>query len=322
MSKNNSFLKVKNLKKHFPVTGGLLGGQVAAVHAVDGITFNLKRGERFGLVGESGCGKSTVAHLLIGLQEPTDGEIFYEGKSFTKSKGEEKRKLRQEIGMVFQDPYSSLNPRMSIKDIIKEPLDVQAVGKREEREAAVEDILDKVGLDPSYLTRYPYECSGGEKQRIAIARALITEPKFLIGDEPASALDVSIRAQILHLIEELADRLNLTCLFISHDLSVIEYISETIAVMYLGKFVEKAPVEKIYGNPLHPYTKALLSAVPVPGETSSERIILRGSVPTPINPPSGCNFHPRCFECDSKCDKTEPELVEVEKDHFVACHEV
>jgi len=313
-------LEVENLKKHFPIYGGVLRRQVAAVHAVDGVSFDVKQGETIGLVGESGCGKTTLGRTILRLIEPTSGSARYMGRDIFKLRQREMRKLRLEMAMVFQDPFASLNPRMTIADIIGEPIDIHGLAKGAEKEKRIMDLLERVGLTPLHLYRYPHEFSGGQKQRIGIARALAGNPKLLLADEPVSSLDVSVRAQILNLLKDLQEEYGFSCIYISHDLSTVKHMSDRVAVMYLGKLAESARVTDIFNGPRHPYTKALMSAIPIPGQRREDRIILKGNVPTPINPPSGCRFHPRCHECKPECAKDEPEFIEVEKEHFVACH--
>jgi len=317
---SETILKVENLKKHFPIYGGVLRRKVAAVHAVDGVSFDVKKTETLGLVGESGCGKTTLGRTILRLIEPTSGTARYMGRDIFKLSGKEMRKLRLEMAMVFQDPFASLNPRMTIADIIGEPIDIHSLAKGAEKEKRIMDVLERVGLTPYHLYRYPHEFSGGQKQRIGIARALAGNPKLLVADEPVSSLDVSVRAQILNLLKDLQEEYGFSCLYISHDLSTVKHMSDRVAVMYLGKLVESARVKDIFNGPQHPYTKALMSAIPVPGQRREDRIILTGNVPTPINPPTGCRFHPRCYDCKPECTKDEPELIEIEKEHFVACH--
>jgi len=317
---SEAILEVEDLKKHFPVYGGVLRRQVAAVHAVDGVSFDIKKGETTGLVGESGCGKTTLGRTALHLIKPTSGTVRYMGRDISKLSGKKMRRLRLEMAMVFQDPYASLNPRMTIADIIGEPIDIHHLAKGAEKEKRIMELLERVGLVPYHLYRYPHEFSGGQKQRIGIARALVGNPKLLVADEPVSSLDVSVRAQILNLLKDLQKDYGFSCLYISHDLSTVKHMSNRVAVMYVGKLVELAPVKDIFDAPRHPYTRALMSAIPVPGQRRENRIILKGNVPTPINPPTGCRFHPRCYECQPECAKDEPELIEVEKEHFVACH--
>jgi oligopeptide transport system ATP-binding protein len=290
---------------------------------VDGISFTVKHGEILGLVGESGCGKTTTGRTIIQLEKPTSGEIIFEGVNLVSATRKELFKARRRIQMIFQDPYASLNPRMTVKEIIEEPLKIHKVGTPKERTDQAEELLEKVGLNPSYINRYPHEFSGGQRQRIGIARALALKPDMIICDEPISALDVSIQAQIVNLLEELQEDLGLTYLFIAHDLSMVRHICHRVAVMYLGKIMELANKTTLFDQPYNPYTIALLSAVPVPDpyvEEKRKRILLEGDVPSPINPPSGCRFHTRCFMAKERCKIEEPELLEVEKDHFVACH--
>jgi len=317
---SEAILEVEDLKKHFPVYGGVLRRQVAAVHAVDGVSFDIKKGETTGLVGESGCGKTTLGRTALHLIKPTSGTVRYMGRDISKLSAKKMRRLRLEMAMVFQDPYASLNPRMTIADIIGEPIDIHHLAKGAEKEKRIMELLERVGLVPYHLYRYPHEFSGGQKQRIGIARALVGNPKLLVADEPVSSLDVSVRAQILNLLKDLQKDYGFSCLYISHDLSTVKHMSNRVAVMYVGKLVELAPVKDIFDAPRHPYTRALMSAIPVPGQRRENRIILKGNVPTPINPPTGCRFHPRCYECQPECAKDEPELIEVEKEHFVACH--
>ena len=319
-----NLLEVKDLKMYFPVTSGIiLQKKIADVKAVDGVTFNIKKGETLGLVGESGCGKTTTGRAILQLYKPTAGSIIFEGKDLTELSGSEMRAMRREIQVIFQDPYGSLNPRMTCGDIVGEPLTVHKLtdSKAEYRDRVAE-LLTVVGLNPYMADRYPHEFSGGQRQRIGIARALAVNPKFIVCDEPVSALDVSIQAQVINLLEELQEQFDLTYLFIAHDLSVVRHISDRVAVMYLGHIVELADRNELYENPLHPYTRALLSAVPIPDplvEAGRERIILTGDVPSPLNPPAGCVFHTRCPVAIDDCQAEMPELREVSPGHWVAC---
>jgi oligopeptide transport system ATP-binding protein len=309
---------------YFPITAGIIfQRKVADVKAVDGVSFTVKKGETLGLVGESGCGKSTTARAVLQLYKPTAGSVQFEGKELTRMGGEALRRERRRMQMIFQDPYASLNPRMSVGSIIGEPLLIHGIAKgKKERQEQVQELLKEVGLNPYFINRYPHEFSGGQRQRIGIARALAVQPSFIACDEPVSALDVSIQAQIINLLEELQDKFGLTFLFIAHDLSVVRHISDRVAVMYLGRIVEIADRNELYENPLHPYTKALLSAVPIPDpvvEAKRERIILTGDVPSPVRPPSGCNFHPRCPIAIADCSQAVPPLEEKSPSHFAAC---
>ncbi len=318
-------LEVSGLKMHFPITKGIIfQRQVGAIKAVDGINFTMFKGETLGLVGESGCGKSTTGRAILQLYRPTAGDVIFEGKDLTKTKGEELRKMRRRMQMIFQDPYASLNPRMTVGSIIGEPLEVHGIGStKRERQERVQELLKIVGLNPYFVNRYPHEFSGGQRQRIGVARALAVNPAFIVCDEPISALDVSIQAQIINLLEDLQDELELTYLFIAHDLSVVRHISDRIAVMYLGKIVELADRDELYTNPMHPYTQALLSAVPIPDpsvETQRKRIILEGDVPSPANPPKGCNFSTRCPRVMDICREKDPEFIEHSPGHWVACY--
>ena len=318
--RGGKLLEVRDLKMHFPITRGIIvQRQVGAIKAVDGIDFTLFRGETLGLVGESGCGKSTTGRAILQLHRPTHGEVLFEGKDLTKTKGEELRKMRRRMQMIFQDPYASLNPRMTVGSIIGEPLEVHGIGSgRKDRQERVQALLKTVGLNPYFVNRYPHEFSGGQRQRIGIARALAVNPSFIVCDEPISALDVSIQAQIINLLEELG----LTYLFIAHDLSVVRHISDRIAVMYLGKIAEVADRDELYANPMHPYTQALLSAVPIPDpqiENQRRRIILEGDVPSPANPPKGCNFSTRCPRVMDICKEKDPPFKEYSSGHYVAC---
>ena len=311
----STLLDVRNLVKHFPVENS-----DDVVQAVDDVSFTIRSGETLGLVGESGCGKSTVGRCLLRLQEPTSGSVYVEGRNILELSADELRALRREMQIIFQDPYASLNPRMNILSIVSEPLTIHGVKGKRERVERVADLLSKVGLDPAYMKRYPHEFSGGQRQRIGIARALALNPKLIVCDEPVSALDVSVQAQVVNLLQDLQGEFGLTYLFISHGLAVVEHISTRVAVMYLGKIVEIADAEELYKNPLMPYTKALLSAIPVPDPTQKrERIVLHGDVPTPINPPSGCRFRTRCPIAIPECAEVVPELREIVPGHTAAC---
>ncbi len=315
-------LEVKNLVKHFPVRGGVFSRVHSYVRAVDGVSFDLAPGETLGLVGESGCGKSTTGRAILRLIEPTSGEVFFEGEDVLSLDRESMRKLRREMQIIFQDPYASLNPRMTVGSIVGEPLAIHKIAKGQERKERVADILNRVGLRSEHMRRYPHEFSGGQRQRIGIARALALNPKLIIGDEPVSALDVSIQAQVINLLEDLQKEYGIAYVIIAHDLSVVQHISDRIAVMYLGKIVEIGGSDDVVMTPKHPYTEALLSAVPVPDPKAKrkERIILHGDVPSPINPPSGCRFHTRCPYKEEKCAAEEPPMREVAPGHFSACH--
>ncbi|AJC73673.1 MAG: ABC transporter ATP-binding protein [Pseudothermotoga sp.] len=318
---NEVLLEVKNLVKHFPVKAGIFQRTVAVVKAVDGVSFQIKKGETFGLVGESGCGKTTTGRCVLMLETPTSGEIVFKGVDITKLSQKQLRKLRPKMQIVFQDPFSSLNPRLPIKEIIGEAIAYHGIAKGREVERRVQELLEMVGLSVEHMNRYPHEFSGGQRQRICIARALATEPDLIVCDEAVSALDVSIQSQILKLLENLQAKLGVAYLFISHALNVVKYISHRIGVMYLGKLVEVAESEELYLNPLHPYTKALISAVPVPDpKLKRKKIILKGDVPSPLNPPRGCRFVTRCPQAMQVCGEIEPQLIEVAPNHFVACH--
>ena len=316
-----SLVRVKDLKKWFPLYGGVFSKVVGHVKAVDGITFDIAKRETFGLVGESGCGKTTTGRLILRLLEPTSGSVFFEGQNIFDYNKQQLRKIRRDIQIIFQDPYASLNPRMTVGSIIGKPLEIHGIANGAALRSRVEGLLEVVGLRAKYANRYPHEFSGGQRQRIGIARALALNPKLIICDEPVSALDVSIRAQILNLLGELQEQFDLMYLFISHDLSVVQYICNRVGVMYLGKIVEIAPKEGLYESPLHPYTQALLSAIPtIKPDLNKKRITLEGDVPSPINPPKGCYFHPRCWLAEEICKNKEPVLAELAREHFVACH--
>ena len=314
-------LEVKHLKKHFPIKGGVFSKIIGYVYAVDDINFTLERGETLGLVGESGCGKSTTGRTILRLIEPTEGMISFEGQDITHLDKGAMRALRREMQIIFQDPYASLNPRMTVGSIIGEPLEIHKIAKGSEKEERVASLLQKVGLRAEDMRKYPHEFSGGQRQRIGIARALALNPKLIVCDEPVSALDVSIQAQVINLLEDLQAEFGLSYLFIAHNLNVVEHISNRVAVMYLGQIVELASDEELYRNPQHPYTEALLSAVPIPDPTvKKKRIILEGDVPSPINPPKGCHFHTRCMYKDKICEEVEPEFKDIGGGHWVACH--
>jgi oligopeptide transport system ATP-binding protein len=317
-------LDVRNLVMHFPLTQGIIfQKKVGAVQAVDGVSLAVNRGETLGLVGESGCGKSTTGRAILQLYKPTAGEVFFDGQDLTKLDGGNMRKMRRHLQMIFQDPYASLNPRMTVGSIVSEPMQIHNLVPKNQRNQRVQELLQTVGLNPYFANRYPHEFSGGQRQRIGIARALAANPDFIVCDEPVSALDVSIQAQIVNLLEDLQNEFGLTYLFIAHDLSVVRHISDRVAVMNLGKIVELADRNALYEDPLHPYTKALLSAVPIPDpviERKRERIILTGDVPSPINPPSGCHFHTRCPYVMDVCKQIDPILADQGEGHFVACH--
>lgn len=315
-------VRLENLKKYYPVKKGVLGQKKLFVKAVDDLSLEVYEGEVLGIVGESGCGKSTTGKLIARLIEPSEGKIIFQGKDISKFKRSEMRSIRKDMQVVFQDPYASLNPRMTVGEIIAEPLVVHGLTKtKEELNNRVAELLRLVGMDSYHSVRYPHEFSGGQRQRIGIARALAVEPKLIIADEPVSALDVSIQSQVLNLLTELKDKFNLTYIFIAHDLSVVEHISDRVGVMYLGNLVEMSDKKDLYKNPLHPYTQALLSAVPVPSpDAKRSRIILEGGIPSPVNPPSGCKFHTRCFKCMEKCKTVVPKKTIINEDHYVYCH--
>jgi oligopeptide transport system ATP-binding protein len=321
-TENNVLLRVDDLFMHFPIYRGVIRRQVGAVHAVDGVSFEIRRGETLGLVGESGCGKSTTGRTILQLYKPTSGHVYYEGTDLTALKREDMRKMRRQMQMIFQDPYASLNPRMTVADIIGEPLAVHGVASGKEIQDRVQHLLEVVKLDPAFASRYPHEFSGGQRQRIGVARALALQPSLIICDEPISALDVSIQAQVVNLLEELQKEFHLTYLFIAHDLSMVRHISDRVAVMYLGIIVEIADRVDLYENPLHPYTQALLSAVPIPDpvtDAKRKRRVLEGDVPSPVNPPSGCRFRTRCWLAEKICAEKRPEFREITRDHLVAC---
>ncbi len=326
MPENGILLNVENLKMWFPITQGIvIQRHIGDIKAVDGISFFIRRGETLGLVGESGCGKSTTGRAILQLYRPTAGDVYFEGENLCKSKGEKLRRMRRKMQMIFQDPYASLNPRMTVGNIIGEPLEVHNILKGKALKERVQELLQVVGLNPYFINRYPHEFSGGQRQRIGVARALAVNPSFIICDEPISALDVSIQAQIINLLEELQAQFNLTYLFIAHDLSVVRHISDRVAVMYLGKIVELTDRYTLYNDPKHPYTQALLSAVPIPDpfvEEKRRRIILEGDVPSPANPPKGCNFNTRCPVVMDICKESEPEFKDIGGEHWVACFRV
>jgi oligopeptide transport system ATP-binding protein len=317
-------LEVHDLVMHFPVGGGMFSKPAGVVRAIDGVSFNVRKGETLGLVGESGCGKTTTGRCILQLERPTSGRIVFEGIDMVTLDAAELRAVRRRVQVIFQDPYSSLNPRMTVGQILAEPLKVHGiVPDKGERELRVRELLVQVGLLPQHAARYPHQLSGGQRQRVGIARALATEPALIVCDEPVSALDVSIQAQIINLLEELQSRLGLTYLFIAHDLSVVRHISDRVAVMYLGKIAELADRNALYEEPLHPYTQALLSAVPIPDpkiEAKRKRMVVRGEVPSPLNPPSGCVFHPRCPIAVARCSAEVPQLREIRPGHWAACH--
>jgi len=325
MARDDHLIEVENLVMYFPVTAGVLQRKIADVKAVDGVSFYIKRGETLGLVGESGCGKTTTGRCILQLYESTGGKVFFEGKDLAKLKGREMRRMRRNMQLIFQDPYASLDPRMTAGGIIGEPVLVHNLAKGREYKEQVAELFRMVELEPYMAVRYPHEFSGGQRQRIGIARALAVRPSLIVRDEPVSALDVSVQAQVTRLLMRLREEFNLTYLFIAHDLSVVRYISDRVAVMYLGKIMEITDSDELYDNPLHPYTQALLSAVPIPDpvvDRQRKRILLTGDVPSPVNPPSGCHFHPRCRMAIDICKEQEPELRNIGGEHWVACHRV
>jgi oligopeptide transport system ATP-binding protein len=323
-SNGSALLKAEHVVKYFPIKRGvLIQREVAKVHAVDDVSMEIRRGETIGLVGESGCGKSTLGRCLVRLYDLTSGKIVFEGKDISSLSRRGMRPLRRELQIVFQDPYASLNPRKRVGSIVGAPLEIHDVGDRKERKRQVQELLEKVGLSPEHYNRYPHEFSGGQRQRIGVARALALRPRLIIADEPVSALDVSIQAQVINLLADLQEEFDLTYVFIAHDLGVVRHVSDRIAVMYLGKIVEVSPAEELYDRPIMPYTEALLSAVPIPDPRESaerERIVLEGDVPSPINPPSGCRFHPRCRYATDVCKQIEPPLTDYGNGHLAACH--
>lgn len=320
---NELLIEVKNLKKYFPVKNKFLVKEKKAVKAVDGVTFNIRKGETFGLVGESGCGKSTLGRTITGLYDITEGEILFNGVNISTLSKKEKKSFYSKIQTIFQDPYSSLNPNMTVGELIDEPLSLHTSLNKEERYSKIKELLNVVGLSENDINKFPYEFSGGQRQRIGIARAVSTEPDFILCDEPISALDVSIQAQVINMLEDLQEKLGLTYLFVAHDLSMVKHISNRIGVMYLGKIVEISESDNLYKNPLHPYTKDLLSAIPIadPEKAKENKLnIINGDIPNPINIPSGCRFHTRCKYATEECKTKVPEVIEIEKDHLVACH--
>ncbi len=323
LEKDDTILEVKDLVKHFPMGGGFFGQNKQVVHAVNGINFKVKKGETLGIVGESGCGKSTAGRTIIRLYEPTSGQIFFEGQDVTHAHGDDLLNLRRKMQMIFQDPYASLNPRMTVGDIIGEGLDIHKLESGQARTDRIYELLEVIGMNPEHANRFPHEFSGGQRQRIGIARALSVNPRLIICDEPISALDVSIQAQIVNMLEELQEKMGLTYLFIAHDLSMVKHISHRIAVMYLGRIVELADSFELYKNPQHPYTKALLSSIPIPDprvEATRTRIVVQGTVPSPIDPPSGCYFRTRCPYVKAVCAEQVPQLKELGNNHVAACH--
>ena len=319
-NKSEYILEVNKLKKYFPIKGGVFSRTVANVKAIEDVSFKVKAGDVIGLVGESGSGKTTVGRSILRLIEPTAGEVIFNGVNLPSLSKKQMREYRKEMQIIFQDPFASLNPRMTVGDIIGEALTIHNLAKGKAKEDKIADLLTKTGLSPSHMRRYPHEFSGGQRQRIGIARALAVDPQFIVADEPVSALDVSIQAQVVNLLQDLKEELGLTLLFIAHDLAVVEYISDTVVVMYLGRIMEIAPSKELYANPVHPYTEALLSAIPIPDPTiKRDRVLLEGDIPSPINPPSGCVFRTRCPIAKKECAETVPKLEEVSPGHFKAC---
>ncbi len=319
---NETIIEVKNLSKHFPIKGGFFNRQIASVKALNPTSFKIRKGECLGLVGESGCGKSTLGRCILRLIEPSSGDIFFKGQNITKYSFAQLKEVRRKMQIIFQDPYASLNPRMTVNSILNEPLEIHKLHtSKKERNRRLHQLLDYVQLTPEALNKYPHEFSGGQRQRICIARALAVEPEFIVCDEPVSALDVSVQAQVINLMMDLQQDLDLTYLFIAHDLKVVEYISNKVSVMYMGNIVESGTAQELYTNPKHPYTQALISAIPVPNpEHKSDRIILQGDVPSPINPPNGCHFHPRCHKVMERCHNCYPDIKTISESHNYACY--
>ena len=323
IKKPESLIELENIKKYFPIRGGIISKVVSSVHAVDGVTFNIRKGETFGLVGESGCGKTTAGLSILNLLKPTSGKIYFQGRDILGMSQNEMKEIRRRMQIIFQDPYSSLNPKLKVRDIIGEPLIIHNACNRYERRDVVRYLSEKVGLSPEHANRYPHELSGGERQRVGIARALALRPRLIVADEPVSALDVSIQAQIINLLEDLQEEFQLSYILVSHDLSVVEHVCDDVAVMYLGRIVEMASYKELFTSPQHPYTQALLTAIPIADpHRRKKRITLKGEVPSPITPPAGCSFHPRCNLRIDVCTESVPELREIQNEHHVACHRV